>query len=291
MKRILVASGGANKFAWEVGAAYFLAKTLNRKYDGYCGISAGALLAGIYALHKNPLDAAHHSKKLLNEVTTSKIHKRWFPFGKFHGLWKPSFLNSQPLNNWIKKIVSEDKLINSEKELRVGGVSLTTGEYKLWTEDDDDITEGIAASSAFPVMFLPIKTREQLWLDGGVRHITPIRSAIVDLQADEIDVLITGRWDNVSPIKKKPNAIDVALKSLEIMLDQIMASDVKQAQFYNRLIRAGVCNDKSKRDVKMNILTPKKPIKYDSLSFEPEIMQKMFAQGIADGKGMKWNVE
>lgn len=288
MKRVLVASGGANKFAWEVGAFYFLAKTINRKYDGYAGVSAGALLAGIAAMHENPLNAAIEAKQILDQVSTKKIHKKWFPFSYLHGLWKPSFLNSKPLHNWVKEIAKQDRMLASGKELRVGGVSLETGEYRLWTEDDEDIQEGIIASSAFPVMFLPARTRGQLWTDGGIRHITPIHAAIVDMGATEIDVLITGTWDTVDPIKKNPNAIDVALKTIDILLDQIMGADVKQAQLYNELVKNGCRLDK--RYVKINILTPKTPLQYDSLSFEPEIMQKMFQQGMRDAKGMKWDV-
>lgn len=288
MKRILVASGGANKFAWEVGAFYFLAKILGREYDGYAGISAGALLSGIGAMHKNSRDAAIDAKAILDQVTTKKIHKRHFPFGYLHGLWKPSFRNSEPLHDWVRSIAKRERMLSSGKELMVGGVSLTTGEYKLWSEQDEDIAEGIIASSAFPIMFTPVETQGQLWTDGGVRHITPIRTAIVDMEATEIDVLITGHWDDVTPIKDKPNAIDVALKTVDILLDQIMGADVKQAQLYNELVKAGCREDK--RFVKMNILTPRGPMNYDSLSFEPEIMSKMFAQGMRDAKGMKWDV-
>ncbi|NIX59163.1 MAG: hypothetical protein GWN14_25405, partial [candidate division Zixibacteria bacterium] len=115
-----------------------------------------------------------------------KVYKSWFGW-LAAALWKPSLYNSEPLKELVYDNIFPEQIF---KKLRVGAVSIPDGKYKVWTEEDPDILEGILASSAFPGMLTPIQARGKTWLDGGLRRVTPIKDAIEE-GATDIDVIMT----------------------------------------------------------------------------------------------------
>jgi len=284
-KRALVLSGGGSKGAWQAGAIKALLES-GRKYDIITGISVGALNGSFLTMYADgeELLAAEDLVNLWENLHTKNVHKRWFPFGMLHGLWKPSFYNSKPLMKMVHETLDVKALQNSGKELRVGAVSLDDGLYRMWSQNDDDIADGVLASSSFPGFLTPIKMDGRLWSDGGLRNVTPLKSAI-ELGAEEADILMTMVSDEFEPLGKNPNALKISKRTLDVMIDEVIQGDIKQALLINDIVStAGRFMATNKKYIYINLLRPSNKLDIDSLDFDNEKMKKLIKQGYEDGK-------
>lgn len=271
--RALVLSGGGAKGAYQVGALYHILG--HETYDLLCGISVGALNSGFLSQYDNLKLGAWHLNKMWRETNNRKVRKFW-PGWFAAALWKPSLYNSTPLQKMVKKHISPDKMV---RELIVGAVSIPEGEYQIWTDQDKDIIEGILASSAFPAMLNPIKTRGRLWLDGGLHRVTPIKDAI-DAGATEIDVIMTSPHEDNREISPCASAIDLAIASMDILLDEAIDKDLKLAHLYNKLAQLKAT---TKRHVPIRVLRPSKQLGAP-LQFKPDKIKQEIQLGFEDAK-------
>lgn len=278
--KILVLSGGGSKGAYQVGALKYILGELQICYDAFCGISVGALNCAYLSMFKYGEEKISYEalENLWKRVNTNKIYKRWFPFGKLHGLWLSSLYNSKPLLNWIDQELDMIKILNSNKKINVGAVSLTTGQYKVFDKNYPYFKKAVAASSSYPGMLIPIELEGQLWSDGGIKEITPIKSAI-DLGATEIDVIITSPISDTKLFPKNPNAIDVTTRTIDLMSDEIISGDLDKALLYNQLVKNGLSD---KRIIKFNIIRPSQNLTYNSLDFSTEKLIEMSSAGYSD---------
>lgn len=277
--RALVLSGGGAKGAFQIGALQHLIINLERKYQIYCGVSVGAINSSYLSMYRESRSTIGiwNLKEKWLKLSTSKIYKRWCPFGKLHALWKPSVYNSAPLMDFIRSGLDTDKIKESGNKLRIGAASLTTGEYKIFDETYHDIAGAVLASASFPVMLSPVKLDGQLCTDGGIRDITPLKSAI-DAGADSVDVIVTSPNTVVQKFSKDPNAIDLGLRCLDVMTDEIIDNDIKIAQLINELVS---CGKSDKKLIEINIIRPSIHLG-DSLDFEQENIRPMMKQGYED---------
>jgi len=181
--RALVLSGGAAKGAYQVGVLKHTMGELKIQYDAICGISVGAINGGWLAMypHGQEVECIDGLEDLWRNLKTSSIYVNWVDWPKplsylgfVKALWKPSIYDSAPLMDLIRTKYDSDKMRQSGKSLRVGAVNLNTGEYRVFDESFEDMTDAILASSAFPMAFCPIKIDGALWTDGGVREVTPL---------------------------------------------------------------------------------------------------------------------
>ncbi|MHA2280219.1 MAG: patatin-like phospholipase family protein [Promethearchaeota archaeon] len=275
--RALVLSGGGSKGAFQVGALQHLMVNLGRQYKVYCGVSVGAINCGYLAMYPEyeGISAAMGLHKLWKELNTKKVYKRWCPFGKLHALWKKSLYNSKPLKDLLRREIDVSKLQNSGNKLRVGAVSLNTGDYRLFTELDDSIVKGVIASSAFPGALAPAKIDNQIWTDGGIRNVTPLKAAI-DAGADEIDVILTFTKDIKQDFENDDKTISLMLKVLDVMVQEIMDNDLEIAEMINEQVRQGRTD---KKEIKINIIRPEVSLSGDSLDFDPKLLSGMMNIG------------
>jgi len=281
--RALVLSGGASKGAYQFGALKYLMGDLNIKYDIHCGISVGALnsaMLGMFSKEENNKSLEFMSEQW-NKVDTSKIYKRWFPFGRLHALWKSSLYNSEPLQKWVKGYLDIELLNSSNKQIVVGAVSLSTGEYRLFNQNYANFVEAVIASASYPGVLCPAHMENQIWSDGGVKEITPLKAAI-DLGATDIDIIICAPEQNHTSFSNKPNSIDVLKRTIDLMTDEIVKDDVEKAILYNKLVLCGQAP--GKKLINLNIIRPDYNPTEDSLNFSQEEIQKMIKHGYKDAK-------
>jgi NTE family protein len=275
--RSLILSGGGAKGSFQVGALRYLVGDLQVKYDIICGVSVGALNGSFLAQYKvgDEINAYKGLADLWAGIDTSKIYKQWWLFRELAALWKQSVYNSQPLIDLVRSKLDVNKVKTSGKKLRVGAVSLGTGEYRAFAEDYSDIAGAVLASSAFPAMLRPIDLEGQLWTDGGVKHITPVKAAI-DCGADAMDIIVTSP-DKAGPgIGEDSKTLTIVERSIDLMSDQILANDIKMAQLVNKLALSG---QSDKRVIEINILRPDDFLTDNSLDFSPAKLQKMMNLG------------
>lgn len=280
--RCLVLSGGGCKGSYEAGAVRYLMGEREIRYSMVAGVSAGALNAAFLCQYEvgDEKAAASGLSKLWDEINTSKVWKRWFPWGKLHGFWGESALNSRPLHQLVRKRLDREALASSGRKLRVGSVNLR-GQYRVFSEDEDEIVDAVLASSAVPALFLPIRLAGETWVDGAIRDDTPIKAAI-DAGADEIDVVVTSPKGAAFPPIDDPNAIDVLLRAIDILADEVMEGDLKVADLYNRLVRAG--GAPGKRDVTVRVIRPTDVLVDDLLDFDHKVIADLHLRGYNDAK-------
>lgn len=280
--RALVLSGGGSKGAYQAGALKYILGELNIVYDVFCGVSVGAINCAYLSMFHSGEEksASDLLADLWSKLDNSKIYKRWFPFGSWHALWNKSFFDSSPLYNLLKNGIDLDKIRLNGKKVCVGTVSLSSGKYTIFDQSSDHFIEAVIASASFPGMLTPVKFLGQLWTDGGIKEISPIKKAM-EMGADEIDVIITSPQTRVKHFIKNPTTVDILKRSIDLSTDKIMANDIEKVQMHNRLAEAGLADYKY---VKLNILRPDYNLIEDLLDFRPEKIKEMMEKGYADAK-------
>ena len=127
-------------------------------------------------------------------------------------------------------------------------------------------------------MLTPVEFLGQLWTDGGVKEISPIKKA-VDLGADIIDVIITNPAVRTKKFIANPTTVDVLKRSLDLSTDKIMANDIEKVEMYNQMVQLGLTE---KKYVELNIIRPETNLIEDLLDFRPEKIQEMMEKGYKD---------
>ncbi len=280
--KALVLSGGGSKGAYQAGALKYILGEKQIKYEIICGVSVGAINASFLAQfkHEEEIESAKQIVDLWLKIQNKDIYKRWFPFGRWHALWQSSFYNSKPLMDLITNNISLTRIRESNKKISVGAVSLSSGKYTIFNQDNDEFIKAIVASASFPVMLSPVRIGDQLWSDGGSKEITPLRTAI-EMGATDIDVIITSPEHRVKLFFENPNTIDILKRSFDLSSDKIMSNDMEKVLIYNKLAEKG---DPDRRVVKMNVIRPKHNLIEDLLDFTPHKVQEMIEKGYQDAK-------
>ena len=280
--RALVLSGGGSKGAYQVGVLKKWMGEQGLDYQILCGVSVGALnVAGLaQAPFGKPQEAIALLEKLwLNDVKTEAIWKHWWPFSKVSGIWKRSLLNSQPLVELVKDKLDVDAIRMSGRQVHVGAVCLDTGEIGYGDQTSQEFINWVLASASYPIFLTPIEIDGKLWSDGGIRNITPLGQAI-SLGATEVDVIICSN-PGLSPSwhDSAKNALpDQLYRTLDIMSDQILRSDLQVTELKNELADT---NSKFRR-VKIRVVQPSSRLTEELLDFDPKKIREMMERGYGD---------
>jgi NTE family protein len=287
-------SGGGPKGAWQAGVNVALDehwKKLDEQPKVWAGVSAGAI-NGVYR-------AQGYSGERLVEMWESEIsgdssvYRHHLPFFYLTGYSRGSLYDSTPLQDDILiPNVRGAKIRELGNKLRLGAVSLSSGRYHVFTEELEDkrLVEGVMASAAHPIFLSMVQARNpetnlmEWWTDGGVRHMTPLRSAI-DAGATKVYVVLTKPRNGLSMWKTDdPNLKDRTLRELEILIDETQADDLKICQWINAACRAGAPEAQGRRLIEVVDIRPREPIDFDGLEFDPEKIRKAIDQGYNDAR-------
>lgn len=280
--RALVLSGGGSKGAYQVGALQHIMAEKGITYDALCGVSVGAINVAFLAMYKagEEIHSINNLASMWSQLDNSKIYRRWFPFGRWHAIWRKSFFDSSPMHNLLKSGLSLDKIRESGKQVNVGTVSLSSGKYTIFDQTSDHFIDAVIASASFPGMLTPVEFLGQLWTDGGIKEISPIKKA-VELGADIIDVIICNPKTRIKKFIPNPTTVDVLKRSMDLSTDKIMANDIEKVEMYNILAQNGLTD---KKYVQLNIVRPDLNLIEDLLDFRQEKIQEMMEKGYNDAK-------
>lgn len=312
MARALVLGGGGAKGAYEAGAIYHLLYEKRAQYDIYAGTSVGAINAAFLAQFATGAEelAAKELKELWFSVDTPMIYKKWYAglLWLLPVLWKPSAFDSTPLQKFIKAHLKIEDVKASKKILRVGATNIRTGDHRLWTEASNDLADGVIASSAFPGGFLPLVIGKDVYLDDGIRDVTPISTAI-QAGATSVDA-ISLDTAQIDPNYTLGSVVDGAPRVLQNMLHTIDLDDYKMAELYNHIIELSEMLEHHSRAIPPGVvpvsvpdtikkkISGKKRIEMRSLrpatelpgplDFSPKSIRESFERGYADAKAQGW---
>ena len=209
------------------------------------------------------------------KLDNSKIYKPWPFWGRIAAAWQKSFYDSSPLRSLIKENVSLDKIRSSGKKIAVGALNLHTGKYTVFNQDSDNFIDAVLASSAFPSALTPVKINNDLFIDGGMKTISPIKIAI-EMGADEIDVITTSPDVRDKKFMQDPNIIDIVMRAFDVATDKILSNDIELAIMHNKLAEAGLSN---KKPIKLRIIKPHYNLLDNVLDFSPRKILEMMENG------------
>jgi len=232
-KTALVLSGGGAKGAFQVGALDYLINEKGIDFDIVCGVSVGALNAAMVA--QGDFEVL---KKIWLEINSYRDIYCERLLGFLGGLFgADSVYSNHPLWNKIDRYIDPEKIRKSGKELRIGAVSLQTGQYISVNQTFPDLKRWVLASTAIPLTFEPMELKGQQVIDGGIREITPLSTAI-DLGAERVFVILASPVNIRQTTKKYKSLMEIGVRSLDIILAEVCAYDLRIAEMVNANIRS-----------------------------------------------------
>jgi NTE family protein len=215
---LVLAGGGLTGIVYELGALRAINDLLIHHsvndFDLFVGTSAGSLVAAGLANGIQPetmLQAIDSSvmRRDIMRFNTSEIVRRslglprktiqaWIHYLRNHRdmtmfdmLWfmleglPSAFYDSDAVAKYLKQVIrqlgGEDDFEKIAKELFIIATNLETGDRAVFSKYDDPkitISQAVAASSALPMMYKPVRVENTEYVDGGLRGNASIDLAI-----------------------------------------------------------------------------------------------------------------
>ena len=282
-KTALVLSGGGAKGAFQCGAEKYAREVKGYKWDIIAGVSVGALNGCMLAMEKYD-----RLFEVWNTITDDQVYTGGF------NIWSTirllfgakSFYGNDPLKRTLQKELELDKI---KADLRIGAVSLVTGEYVDFRADSPALVDAILASTVMPIIWTPVDVSPlyQSMVDGGVRNISPIGDV---LEAEPDEVVIINCSPEPSDLLPHPpeNIVKIGLRTLDILLNELFRSDMSEFVRINYLV-----NEAGAHGVVLHNPTTGKPLKYydckiiepseplgDTLDFSQPSVQRSLKAGV-----------
>jgi len=274
----LCISGGGAKIGFAVG----ILKTMERKgikLDLVYGISSGslctaALCYGTVGFLESQLLGIRRKEDVLDPQWFKTLITQTTGLGDADGFFG--------MMSMRKKLdgLPEDKPVRKGV---VGYVDLKSGGIVYVSSLEvtkKDFLDAVQASCSIPLVMQTQRVGDEVRVDGGVRDILPLKQLIDDpLKVDEIHVIsLSPLTPGQKQIEKK--IMPVALRTIDLLLNEILQNDLKIARIYNRLLDKGMgVLIPGKRLIKFYEYVPTRQI-CDTIEFNRENIQKGIDHGL-----------
>jgi NTE family protein len=231
-KTALILSGGGAKGAFQVAAEKYAREVKGYHWDIIAGVSVGALNGTMLAMEKYD-----RLWQIWNTISDAKVYTGGFNlFSAIKLLFgAQSFYGNDPLARMLQKELDASKI---KADLRIGSVSLVSGQYVRFTKESPYLKKAVLASTVMPVIWSPVDISPEYdsMVDGGVRNISPVGD-VLEANPDEIVIINCGA-EAIDPLKGRPKTIlDIGLRTLDIILNELFVSDMREFQRTNRLVQ------------------------------------------------------
>ncbi len=285
--KALVLGGGSMKGAFQVGAIQsvlengfepdmvygisvgalnttFLANEIGRQYSEEGKISwplAGRKLLEFWVKNiTQPQDISTLRSRVMLGMNTL--------MSRFDGLVDPA-----PLHLLIRKNVKDKYLRHTPVKVKVGAVNVQSGEIKYVSPQEPHFLDFVRASSSIPMLMPAIAIGNQMYLDGGLREVAPIRQAIAD-GATEIVIIACHSPHLYQPEDMNPqNLITLVERVRDITINEYANSNIIWAESYvDRSILRGV-------PMKLTVIRPTSPLVLDMQHFNSEDISRLIIEG------------
>lgn len=282
-KTALVLSGGGAKGAFQVGAEKYAREVKGYQWDIIAGVSVGALNGGMLAMEKY-----ERLLEIWNTISAEQVYTGGFNFWSTVKLLfgAKSFYGNEPLKRMLQK---EFEPSDIKADLRVGTVSLVTGEYVEFRADDPNLMEATLASTAIPIIWEPVDVSPEqcCMVDGGVRNISPIGD-VLDSEPDEI-VIINCNPEKFDELSEPPgNIVKIGTRTLDILLNELFRSDMREFVRINHLVEEAAArgvtlhhptSGRTYKYYECKIIEPDFPLG-DTLDFSQGAVQRSLQAGV-----------
>lgn len=229
-------SGGGIRGLCHAGALQAM-EELNIQPEIISGVSAGAIVGALYADGHKPTEILEAFK----HVSFLKMTKILVPEGGFF------HLNS--FERYLGKLLTAKSFEELKIPFRIVATNFDEGRSAIF--DEGNLLKPIIASSSIPVLFVPKKIKNQLYVDGGLMKNFPVSTIREDCE------LVIGI--NVSPL----TAPEYKLKIMDVAL-----------RTYHFMFRSNILNDKALCDI---LIEPEHI--YDYNLFETEKADEIYQLG------------
>jgi NTE family protein len=289
--RALVLGGGSMKGAFQVGVIQAVIE--NGFYpEMIYGISVGALNS-TYLAHEASRQMQETGKiewervsrsllefwvKNITQPTNISTLRSRVSLGvntimsRFDGL-----LDTTPLHDLINRTIDMNRLVDAAVKLKIGAVNIESGEIKYVTPENPRFLDYVRASSAIPMLMPPIDIDGNLFLDGGMRDVIPIRQAIED-GATEI-VIIACHSPHLYQREglNARNLITLIERIRDITINEVANSNIIWAESaVDRAVLRG-------KPMKLTVIRPPSPLVLDLQHFTSEDISRLIIEGYKIG--------
>lgn len=183
-----------------------------------------------------------------------------------------SLLRMDPVRATVDRILDPDRIAGSGLTLRVGAVSLLSGEVHYVDErgcmyerdgtrldrDPVSIKDAVLASASIPVVFPPTALGGDLYVDGGVREILPLSLAFNQLGAGHIFAVVASA-PGVDPWTDGADRglLEIARRvTADIGPDEILRKEIDPPRGWGR---------------RVTVIVPELDV-HDALTIDPELI-------------------
>lgn len=296
--KALVLGGGSLKGAWQVGA---IQAVLERGFapEMIYGISAGALNASFLVSEAGKqyrkygyTDWNSVNKKLisfwLKNITRPEdvgILKSYWSLGvdtmlsRFDGL-----LDVNPLHEKVKKYVTQEDLQKSPVKIKVGAVNVHTGNMKYVSPFEDHFMDYLRASSSIPIVMPAVQIgndNREIYLDGGIREVVPIRKAIEDGATEIYAIATHPKHRNMEPINHR-SLLNLLERIKDISVNQLENNDIDWAESYNENL-VSIYGFTLNKKIKLTIIRPDQSVGIKLTSFNLDDIKNSIKSGYVKG--------
>lgn len=304
MSNMLVLSGGSVKGAYQAGVIKALAEK-GFTPDVIYGISAGSLNAaflvnqlGQQILQGEALSFFRAAEDLWDfwetRITTPERLSKplsLFELGrsaltkKFNGL-----VSTQPLRDLIEEVIDMRNLHASPIELKIGAVNVIEGRLHYVDPSAEHFFDYLMASSAIPILMPVVKIageNRNSFLDGGLRHVSPIKRAVDDGGTHIVcvschpEAIEGGNFDTGDLLALVDRVMDIAV-------NEILNADLRETIQINSSLPldGGIQKDgpfQGFKRIKIDSMRPEQPISIDIQRFTKFDIRRLLEIGYAEG--------
>jgi NTE family protein len=281
-KTALILSGGGAKGAFQCGAEKYAREVKGYTWNLIAGVSVGALNGMMLAMGKY-----QRLYDMWNTISDRQVYTGGFNVLSILKILfgAKSFYSNAPLRRRLEAEFEPDKI---RVDIRVGAVSLLTGEYVQFTPDSPNFREAVLASTVMPIIWDPldVSPRYRSMVDGGVRNISPVGD-VLEAEPDEIVVINCGA-ETLDVLQKPPaNILKVGTRTLDVLLNELFRGDMHEFVRVNHLVQEAAergvtlhhpVSGRPLRYVECKVIEPGAPLG-DTLDFSQSSVQRSLKAG------------
>ncbi|EOD00823.1 patatin-like phospholipase family protein [Caldisalinibacter kiritimatiensis] len=206
---LALGSGAARGLA-HIGVLKALTEN-NIEVDYVAGSSAGALIGSVFCCGIDPYT--------IEKIAVQLDRKIWVDLT----VPRRGFIKGEKVEEMIRLLTRSRNIEDLEKGLAVVATDLKTADSYIFTEGP--IYKAVRASISIPGVFVPVRYKDMVLVDGGVIDRVPA-TVVKDMGADiviAVDVGFTTEQKRINHI------FDVILQSIDVMGKQILSNSIIHA--------------------------------------------------------------
>lgn len=285
-RRGLVLSGGGAKGAFQVGVLAAL-HDAGYRWSRISGVSVGALNGAMLA--QGEIERLEHVWLTLRE---SDIHRRRSTLGAAWAILRGArgVYDNTPVWKLIQENVDPARV---KTPICVGWVSLATGEYVATPHTSPYFQRAVWASATMPIVWEPVEWEAGLEaVDGGVRNVTPLGDMLSHDDVDQV-VMINCNPSGVDIAGPMDRIDRIALRTLDLMGNEIAIGDYREAMRINDLVRQAAAegvtlrhpSGRPYRHYDITLIEPEQNLG-DTLDFSRKAIMERYDHGYRVAQGL-----